>query len=184
MTAVAACAAEAKEYSDAVEFFESYNLPSEGLSRSDIKAVYNDIVTNSFSNSKTPGVIANNYALNNMAGYKKAELISGKYVFYCSESSGYPFEFSITIDTENETFSYSESMILSFIGNGQYTVENGILKIIEPRPGVDGERQVVNLFKIEKDALVFIAEGSDNFTYVHLPDGATFHLIKPEQIVY
>ena len=175
MTAVAACAAEAKEYSEAVEFFESYDLPSEGLSRNDIKAVYNDIVTNSFSNSKTPGVIANNYALNNIAGYKKAELISGPYVYHSAESSEDPFGFSIYINTENETFLYFECMISSFIGNGKYTVENGILKITDTRPTVEGSRQCVNLFRIEKNALVFIAEGSDNFMYVRIPDGAMFY---------
>ena len=115
---------------------------------------------------------------------KTAELSGGVYAYMDGDMLLNRFAFSLGINTENETFWYCESIYSSYIGNGQYTVEKGILKIIESRPGIDGEHQVVNLFKIEKDALVFIAEGSDNFTYVHLPDGATFHLIKPEQIVY
>ena len=115
---------------------------------------------------------------------KTADLSGGVYAYMDDHMLLNRFAFSLGINTENETFWYCESIYSSYIGNGQYTVEKGILKIIESRPGVDGEHQVVNLFKIEKDALVFIAEGSDNFTYVHLPDSATFHLIKPEQIVY
>ena len=48
---------EAKEYSDAVEFFEEYNLPTDGLSRAEIKAVYRDITTETFSYSKTAEVL-------------------------------------------------------------------------------------------------------------------------------
>ena len=49
--------AEAKEYNEAVQFFEENGLPSEGLSRSELKAVYRDITTNSFTYSKTAEVI-------------------------------------------------------------------------------------------------------------------------------
>ncbi len=49
--------AEAKEYSAAVEFFETNCLSTEGLSRSDVKAVYRDITTNQFTYSKTAEVI-------------------------------------------------------------------------------------------------------------------------------
>lgn len=48
---------EAKEYKAAVSFFEESGLSTEGLSRSDIKAVYRDITTKKFSNNKTAEVI-------------------------------------------------------------------------------------------------------------------------------
>ena len=48
---------EAKEYSDAVEFFEEYELPTDGLTRAEIKAVYRDITTETFSYSKTAEVL-------------------------------------------------------------------------------------------------------------------------------
>ena len=53
----AAFAAEAKEYSAAVEFFEDNGLSMEGLSRSDVKAVYRDITTQHFTYDKTAEVI-------------------------------------------------------------------------------------------------------------------------------
>ena len=52
-------AAEAKEYNDAVAFFEENGLSTEGLSRTEVKAVYLDIKTNSFSYGKTATVIQN-----------------------------------------------------------------------------------------------------------------------------
>lgn len=52
-----AIAAEAKEYSAAVDFFEQNGLSAEGLSREDLKAVYRDITTNRFTNDKTVEVI-------------------------------------------------------------------------------------------------------------------------------
>ena len=38
-----ACAAEQKEYREALNFFEEHNLSTEGLTRGEIKAVYRDI---------------------------------------------------------------------------------------------------------------------------------------------
>lgn len=50
-------AAEAKEYSAAVEFFEDNGLSMEGLSRSDVKAVYRDIAAQRFTYDKTAEVL-------------------------------------------------------------------------------------------------------------------------------
>ena len=52
-----AFAAEAKEYQTALNFFEENGISSEGLSRSDVKAVYRDITTRRFTNEKTEQVI-------------------------------------------------------------------------------------------------------------------------------
>ena len=52
-----AVAAEAREYAAAVEFFEENGLSTEGLSRAEIKEVYRDITTRSFTNGKTAEVI-------------------------------------------------------------------------------------------------------------------------------
>lgn len=56
-SATIAFAAEAREYKKAVAFFEDYGLSTEGLSRSEIKAVYRDITTNSFTYGKTAEVL-------------------------------------------------------------------------------------------------------------------------------
>lgn len=53
----AAFAAEEKEYSKAVEFFAENGLSTEGLSRSDVKAVYRDITTQQFTFDKTAEVL-------------------------------------------------------------------------------------------------------------------------------
>lgn len=52
-----ACAAEAREYGAAVDFFEENGLCADGLSRKELKAVYRDITTNRFTNDKTAEVI-------------------------------------------------------------------------------------------------------------------------------
>lgn len=49
--------AEAKEYEAAISFFNEYSLTTEGLSRGEIKSIYRDITTNSFSYGKTAEVI-------------------------------------------------------------------------------------------------------------------------------
>lgn len=56
-TAAFAIGAEAKEYRAAVSFFEENGLSMEGLSRTEVKAVYRDITTNSFTYEKTAEVL-------------------------------------------------------------------------------------------------------------------------------
>ena len=53
--------AEAKEYNNAVQFFNDYGLSTEGLTRGEIKAVYRDITTKTFTYSKTAEVIENRW---------------------------------------------------------------------------------------------------------------------------
>ncbi len=54
-----AIAADDKEYNSAARFFEENGLSAEGLSRAEVKAVYRDITTKSFTNSKTAQVLKN-----------------------------------------------------------------------------------------------------------------------------
>jgi hypothetical protein len=54
---VYAVASEMKEYNEAVTFFKTYNLSNEDLSRGDIKRVYRDITTGTFSYEKTADVL-------------------------------------------------------------------------------------------------------------------------------
>ncbi|MBO4229597.1 MAG: hypothetical protein J5938_04520, partial [Clostridia bacterium] len=49
--------AEAEEYKEAETFFLEHNLSTEGLTRSEVKAVYRDILTRSFSDEKTAEVL-------------------------------------------------------------------------------------------------------------------------------
>lgn len=57
VTGVVVLAAEAKEYNDAVAFFAENGLPADGLSRSELKAVYRDITQKKFSYGLTAEVI-------------------------------------------------------------------------------------------------------------------------------
>jgi len=75
--AVAVCAgaggyalkAEAAEYKAAADFFEEYNLSAEGLTRSEVKKVYRDISSQSFSYSATAEVIKNSVYEGDIEGY-------------------------------------------------------------------------------------------------------------------
>lgn len=65
-----AFAAEAKAYNEAVQFFDDYDLPTEGLTRSQIKAVYRDIITKSFTYAKTAEVIEKGLTEKQVSGYE------------------------------------------------------------------------------------------------------------------
>lgn len=62
--------AEAKEYNAAVEFFNDYDMSTDGLTRGEIKAVYRDITTKSFTYSKTADVIKNSISSDRIDGYE------------------------------------------------------------------------------------------------------------------
>ncbi len=61
LSALVGCAAEVKEYNDAVTFFEEHELSRENLSRNDIKKVYRDIITERFKLEQTAVVIIDSY---------------------------------------------------------------------------------------------------------------------------
>lgn len=49
--------AEAREYKEAISFFNEYQLPADGLTRSEIKSVYKDITMKTYSFEKTKEII-------------------------------------------------------------------------------------------------------------------------------
>lgn len=61
---------EAAEYSNAIHFFHEYGLSTDGLSRGEIKAVYKDITTKSFTYAKTAEVIASSLSSDQIGGYE------------------------------------------------------------------------------------------------------------------
>jgi|GEM_PF-6982844 len=65
-----AYAAEAKEYRAAVAFFQENELNIEGLTRGEVKAVYRDIVTESFTYDKTAEVVADAFGANRIQGFE------------------------------------------------------------------------------------------------------------------
>lgn len=62
--------AEAQEYADALAFFQANGLSVEGLTRAEIKAVYKDITTESFTYSKTGQVIQNSLSQEQIEGFE------------------------------------------------------------------------------------------------------------------
>lgn len=65
-----AYAADAKEYNEAKQFFEEYDIPMDGLTKADIKAVYRDITTESFTYDKTAEVIESYLETNSVPGWE------------------------------------------------------------------------------------------------------------------
>lgn len=65
-----AYAEEAKEFKEASVFFDENGLSSEGLTRAEIRRVYRDITTESFSYSKTAEVIAHDMRTNSIPGWE------------------------------------------------------------------------------------------------------------------
>lgn len=63
-------AQDAKEFNDAKEFFEENGLSAEGLTRAEIKAVYRDITSESFTYGKTAEVIAHDMRTNSIPGWE------------------------------------------------------------------------------------------------------------------
>lgn len=64
-----AYAAENRAYNEAVRFFNENSLSIDGLTRGEIKAVYRDITTESFTHSKTAEVIRNSISTARVDGY-------------------------------------------------------------------------------------------------------------------
>ena len=53
-----AVVAETMAYNEAIDFFEQYNMSAEGFTRSEVKKIYKDIITESFTYEKTEEALA------------------------------------------------------------------------------------------------------------------------------
>ncbi len=103
---------------------------------------------------------------------EKAELKYGSYVRQNDDNeNGLADLFTITVNKDG-TFSYYETFISSYVGNGNYTVEDGVLIL---KDNIRGTKTYTYRFKIANDKLIYIADGSDNFMYKKLADGAEFN---------
>ncbi|MBE6609911.1 MAG: hypothetical protein E7634_04520 [Ruminococcaceae bacterium] len=63
-------AEDVKNYNESIKFFNEYGLSTEGLTRGEIKSVYRDITTKSFTYSKTAEVLANSISTDRIEGYE------------------------------------------------------------------------------------------------------------------
>lgn len=82
--------------------------------------------------------------------------------------------FSISLK-EDGVCTYYETMISSYIGFCKYTVNGDVVTITDDGiPGVNGSITHTYKFRYNDDKLIFLADESDKFMYITLPDGAIF----------
>ena len=103
---------------------------------------------------------------------KNENMVAGKMYIYTGESFSdmENDNFVITIN-EDGTFTYCESMLSSYIGIGEWSVEDGILTLS------DDEKMgypLVNHFLIDGEDIIFVEEDSSNFVYIEVKDGERF----------
>ena len=79
-------------------------------------------------------------------------------------------DFTITV-YEDGTFQCYETLISSYIGIGHYSTEDDTVTFKEDEPGCTGD---INFYQIADDKLLFIHDGSANYHFVPLEDGASF----------
>lgn len=89
--------------------------------------------------------------------------ISGK--TYKWEKPGFGSDFTLTLN-EDGTYQYYAGALSSYIGIGNWTLENGVVKL--------NDNETVFQFKIEDDGLTFLSEGSGAFMHVDVKDGDRF----------
>ncbi len=114
-----------------------------------------------------------------LSGYNSTFDIADKAFVY--ENGGFSGiendNFTILIHKDG-TFSYTEGIASSHYANRDkcnWSLENGILTLTEK---VFKSDDLVNRFKVEKNSLVFLSEGSTGFIYTTLSDQDEFYLYK------
>lgn len=95
--------------------------------------------------------------------------VAGKtYVYMIEPESGLESDrFKISLNGDG-TFTYHESLISSYLGIGDWSVEEDVLTLTDDYFGLK------NLFRIDGGDLIFIEEGSTNFLSVKVSDGERF----------
>ena len=94
-----------------------------------------------------------------------AEDITGKVFTY--EKDGFGGAFTIKI-YEDGTFQYYVGLLSSYIGIGEWSVEDGILTL------EDYDLDFINHFRIGENTLTYLAVDSTNFMYLTVEDGDRF----------
>ena len=98
---------------------------------------------------------------------------------YVWEKPGAGGDFSIILRKDG-TFQYYAGFLSSYIGNGTWEAEKGIVTLSEKSTYVDN----VFRFEVKNGGLAFIADGSNKFMYVTVEDGDMFLAKKDDQDVF
>ena len=88
---------------------------------------------------------------------------------YVNEKDGFGSAFGIRLDKDGKV-NYYEGMLSSHLGFATWSREGNIVTIAENVQGIYKEYK----FEIKKDRIEYIKEGSSDFLYVRLEDGAQF----------
>ena len=98
----------------------------------------------------------------------------GEYIY---EGEGFGGDFTISV-YEDGTFSYCVGLLASYLGHGEWTLDGDVLRL---KDNVSPSLNYDNYFEVKDGKLVFIGEGSTNFMYLKVADGAVFNKAPSEQ---
>ena len=101
-----------------------------------------------------------------------SDYVIGKTFVY--ENEGFYGDFTISIKDDG-TFTYYEGMASSYIGTGEWMIEQDTITLTNEVPTINGTGTYTNIFEIKKGKLIWRTEGSDNFTHVKVKDGESFN---------
>ena len=107
--------------------------------------------------------------------FTPVENIVDKTYVYEYEGFGGPFNINIFSDG---TFMYYVGMLSSYIGHGNWEYTNGVLTLTD----VLDKPQFINKFYVKDNCLIYIAEGSTNFMYLKVNDGAKFYVLTIKKL--
>ena len=89
--------------------------------------------------------------------------------------------FTVTLNSDG-SYSYYETMISSHLGFGKYTVDGNVITLIDDNiPTLNGSATYIFKFEYRNGKLIYLAEESDKFMYINLPDGAEFSRVPAEK---
>lgn len=172
-----ACAAEVAEYKDATQFFAIYGLSTEGLTRGEIKAVYRDITSSTFTYSKTAEVLEKTLCVNMVPGFELIQgnptpeeiervwdeaFYNGTYWVSDPKTAGISYKSNMPEDPNGSLpLNYMEkydggSLVWSvpvdeFWITGYTVVSDGVIAYGQPDPGLNSRQECGWFTKIDKD---------------------------------
>lgn len=106
------------------------------------------------------------------------EVYGGKIYRYSGNDPDKEFWMGFCISLYDDgTYTWYEDLTSSYLGIGDYTIEDDVLTLIDDTSAGCDKR--VNRFRMEGDNLYYIADGSDNFRMHTLEDGEAFIMDDP-----
>ena len=102
---------------------------------------------------------------------EKMGSIAGTYKY---DGEGFGGDFTITLNADG-TYTFYEGLLSSYMGMGTWSTAYDAVYMNEGDAGFGFSF----MFGVEGDSLIYLAQGSDAFPYVELPDEARFIRLNP-----